>query len=672
LNGVKYGSPEDAMKVATGIVTLFQLAVFLSPRAAGYVRREGNTYTLGNEYISRRVSLSRGFLQTESVTNFLTGTVLALDSREFLILMGNGRVLSNVDFSLRGVEPENGDEAGYGLTALLRSEFDSLDVTVHYRVSPDKPVMWKWLVIEAYGGKSRIVRHLEVEDFELDGAKAAHQGFGQPVFLDDMFLGLEFPAGYNRCRDGRVDLTHYPGCRLDRPLTSKKVVWGAAGKGKVRRAFLDYVSTFAARPPSGHFLALSGRWAPAGRPDTAVAGGPEISLEKTAIESLESWKSGPAAAGRLLPDSYVLRFGWFNPRSWWEPSPANFPSGLSALASRLRREGLGLGLWFSLGGWGISVDWTRTRDYVPADDRFLCIADPRWNRTVRGRLRELIRDYGVNFFEFDCNNLGGDYSEHVCRRSEHGHLPGKEYAVEAGVDSTESVLRRLKSLEPAPFLALTGGTWLSPWWLKYADAVWLGGGEPGFSAVPSLSRRNSFMTYVDSYLYQDLVLKGYGFPLWGIVNRGIVKAARDLDFPGETIGDWLDNCVMAVGRGARLLEIYLTPGLLDQPELRLLQEVIGWGKRNSKTLLSPDSRMFGSNPATGEPYGFGHFADDRGLIFLRNPAPESREIKFCWKDDLGFQPGEGNYLFRQLYPFEKVLSYGGPLPVCVPLNLLPG
>ena len=47
---------------------------------------------------------------------------------------------------------------------------------------------------------------------------ASHQGFGFPVFMDDTFWGLEYPAGYSHYENGLMTLRHFPG-RTESPIS---------------------------------------------------------------------------------------------------------------------------------------------------------------------------------------------------------------------------------------------------------------------------------------------------------------------------------------------------------------------------------------------------------------------------------------------------------------------
>jgi len=57
------------------------------------------------------------------------------------------------------------------------------------------------------------------------------------------------------------------------------------------------------------------------------------------------------------------------------------------------------------------------------------------------------------------------------------------------------LIGRLREQEPNLFINLTTGTLPSPFWLRYADSIWRGGGDHDFDGVGSW--RQKWITYRD-------------------------------------------------------------------------------------------------------------------------------------------------------------------------------
>jgi hypothetical protein len=541
----------------------------------------------------------------------------------------------------------------------LSSGFDSLEVEVHYLAPDDEPLIRKWIVIRSLKAIAQTVKRLEVERFRVDGAKPAGTGYGLPVFLEDTFLGLEFPAGLNEYRDGRVSLAHFPGKNLAEPLRSRTAVWGVSPRGKVLESFRRYIVRSESAEGGGRSFrfALSGREPGEGAAVAPIAPDSILSIAER--------------VGEL--DSFLAPPGWFNPRSWWEPDPGIFPGGFQSLTQKLGDAGVGLGLVLSPSGRGLDAAWAVSEGLLPSAAGSFCLGDSGWYKQVVGRLMDLRDSFNVNLLEFDHNNLLNAPGAVVCNSAGHGHATGATYAVEAGIDSLVSIIAALKRADSPPELIMGRGVVQSPWWLTSADYLRIGGGDVGFSAVPSLSDRSRAITYHDSFFYQSLVLQNSGIPLSGYVTPGIVKYDEEVR-PGssaESIVDWTNNLVMTVGRGCGMVEMLVDSGKLNRREQEMLGRVLAWARGRQELLLAANSRMFGSNPAVGDPYGYAHLEGDRGLIFIRNPSVEAKSIRIDLFRELGFRQGGGGYLLRTIYPVNRVLVQGEPPKVPFNLNLIP-
>ena len=74
--------------------------------------------------------------------------------------------------------------------------------------------------------------------------------------------------------------------------------------------------------------------------------------------------------------------------------------------------------------------------------------------------------------------------------------------MESVIDKCQAVRKK----NPNIFLNITSGTWLSPWWVQYANTIWMQGADYGFSDVPSISQRDAAITYKGT-LFCMMILK---------------------------------------------------------------------------------------------------------------------------------------------------------------------
>ena len=104
------------------------------------------------------------------------------------------------------------------------------------RLAPDDFYIRKWLEIRSTNGFVLLLDRISVEKLSLAGVRTEHGGFGQPVYADNLFLGLEYPAGYDGCSYYSGEMTG------PRPLRTESAVMGVAHQGMTRAAFMDYIS----------------------------------------------------------------------------------------------------------------------------------------------------------------------------------------------------------------------------------------------------------------------------------------------------------------------------------------------------------------------------------------------------------------------------------------------
>jgi hypothetical protein len=206
---------------------------------------------------------------------------------------------------------------------------------------------------------------------------------------------------------------------------------------------------------------------------------------------------------------------------------------------------------------------------------------------------------------------------------------------------------------PDVFLNITSGTWLSPWWLKYANTIWMQGSDYGYANVPSISQRDRAMTYRDTVLYDDLVEKKFWFPIANLMTHGIIKGhLQKLGGEAEPLDKFTDNALLYFARGISMGELYISPDLLSDGEWDALAMSIHWAKDRFSVLDSTE--MVGGNPEGRNPYGYVHFEGKRGIIAARNPFMEPKILKVDLSPAMGFDPSAKRLVFDKVYPIRYV------------------
>jgi hypothetical protein len=345
-------------------------------------------------------------------------------------------------------------------------------------------------------------------------------------------------------------------------------------------------------------------------------------------------------------DSLVIDDGWQNRKSIWEFDPAGFPRGFDELRDALQGTATEIGLWHPLTpiNGNLDTDWAAANGYeVSPDRRFFCLSGPRYGAELTSGLLDKVGRYDINYLKHDFNYF-------ACAGEGHGHLPDPIYGREANVDAELRVYRGLAAQDPDIYINPSSGMWLSPWWLTHVDTVWMQHcADFGYEkSVPALEPRDWAMTYRDSRLYRNLRVDRVQFPLSAIMTIGVIDGKLNrLGGRDEPLGRWVDNVMDNVCRGSMLLELYITPSLLDSRQWDALAQAIRWQERFLPEMAT--GTMIGGDPAKGEVYGYLHAGDEKGVLCLRNPG----------MDQQGFSlrlPATGAWRPVVVYPYCQALA----------------
>jgi hypothetical protein len=219
------------------------------------------------------------------------------------------------------------------------------------------------------------------------------------------------------------------------------------------------------------------------------------------------------------------------------------------------------------------------------------------------------------------------------------------------------MLAKLRAQDPKVFLNITTSIWLSPWWLRYADTVWMGGSDSGYlPSVPALVPRQSAVSYKDSVLYDDFVTRQMQFPISSLMTHGIIKGKYNmLGGNREFIEDFRDEVVHYYSVGNMMYELYISPDLLSAEEMDTLGNVTKWAMANAHPLLDNSTMVLG-DPAKREPYGYVHSSAERSIVTLRNPFVEPRTVRLKIDEENGFRKMEGTRVVEVQYPYRKAAA----------------
>ena len=608
-------------------------------------RAETDTVTLGNTFLKLVFRQERAGVRAVRVVNELSHKSHELSTDDFSVGIEGQPPLRSADFALREVRRE-ALTGGQRLVVALRSGARGVDLDVVYELSDRTPFVRRWLAVSA--AQPLAVRQVDVWSVGLAG-ECSHQGFGEPVFLGDTFWGLEYPSGHNGFvaaptnGQGVVTLTHYPGRTVSGRFVSKTAVLGVAETGRVTQRFREYVETFQVTPKDRNLFVNYNTWWTLMPP-----------TEQNCLELMEEFKQKLFDPYGESFDTFTIDDGWDNNDSLWDIRADAFPNGLRPLLDPLRAMNAKLGLWLSPSSGYSHAPWGVANGYEGnSNDWYLCQSGPKYRRDIQRVVTNLEKQNELAFFKFDgfCPS---------CEAPGHGHLPGP-YAVAANTDAYLELLTAVRQTRRDIFLDPTCGMWLSAWWLKYVDSIWgsVSDDYPDIIA-PGPSVRDSATTTRDA-VFRQRCGEHPGYPPTAIEHLGIIVITPE---------KWEDNAIDVVGRGCRLLTLYLNPKCFQHGnrDWAFLASLLKWARHNAATLSHTE--LLPGDPLRREAYGYAHFRGGRGILLLRNPfiTPQTVTVKLDeavgWSRSaiLASVGGRTAFAAQVVYPrhevIQPVLHYG--------------
>jgi hypothetical protein len=631
--------------------------------AAGpvYVREAGSTVAIGNDYLERTISVADGAVGTVRFLNKISGRTYALSGGEFAVKLIYERV--GYDFGnenprvmtargLRVADRQVAGAAGGGKRLVLHLGPNQAAggrgrggrgarVDLIYELKPDDFFMRQWVSLPKPQQGTQFIDWVSVAKNEWGIPQFSLGGFGQPLFADDLFMGVEYPTAINQANGSEADLGGYVGENIAAEgYTSEAAVFGVAPAGLVHQQFLAYVDRMRVAPVRP--FALYNSW---------------YDLQRLAMNHDNTLGRVPELTNLLKKygihlDSFVLDDGWDDMQNLWAIDPKRFPGGFRDLAGALRGAGSRLGLWFGpIGGYdqrAVRIAAGRREGMeITSDGQNLCIAGKNYSRLLADTMLRYQKDYSVNYFKVDGTPFG-------CNEPDHGHPVGI-YSREAAARVLIGILQRLRAQDPQVFLNITTSIWLSPWWLRYADTVWMGGADSGYlPSVPTLAERQSAVSYKDSVLYHDFVAHQAQFPISSLMTHGIIKGKYNmLGGKKEFLDDWKDEVVHYFSVGNMMYEFYISPDILSPEEIEVLGNTTRWAEANAHPLLDNSTMVLG-DPAGREPYGYVHSSAERSIVMLRNPFVVPRAVRMKVDERQGFRKTDGAQVLEIQYPYRKV------------------
>ena len=621
-----------------------QAVIFPQKKQPGVAKitQKSNSYQLANKV------LKASFINTGGKLYFNGCSELGLqpDTELFKVLLGDGSTVSASGMKLEDVKIVNLGEDPSAATASLRYAGKALEARFTYG---DLSITWRAVLrdgshylrtemdIKATRDQSMkgivAMNYLVAKNSAYTAPEVVGNTRGAILASNHIFAGLETPMGLNSCKD-EGNATHIEGLwRRNTTLKAGKTwnissVVGLVAPNQLRRSFLAYSErerAVAWRPYpvyiSWYELNIDRNNAPA----PSYKG--NMTVEQCA-DVVSHWKTHFYDKYQMAPKAFVWDDGW-DQYGTWTFNP-NFPNGFDEPANEAKQMGTGIGAWLGpVGGYGQSGEYRRA--YWRSKGGMQLSNEDYYNFFIRC-CTNMIDRYDFRFFKFDgisaqASAIGPDEGTR-----------GEENA-----EAIISIERAVRQKRPDIFLNTTVGTWASPFWFHFTDAVWRQEGDYG-EAGDQGTDRERWITYRDRLVYQNFIQRSPVCPINTLMTHGFILSrwgavSKNMDYDG-IVREM--RCAFACGSG--MVELYNDYKLMDEIKdnqgnagalWKDLAECIKWQQEQADVL--PDAHWVGGNPWDGKKanvYGWAAWNGKKSVLTLRNPSTSAQSFTTTLREAL--------------------------------------
>lgn len=616
-----------------------QSVIFPQEKQAGNASlvAERGVYTLQNDLLKAHFVAKNNHL-------FFNGCEqlgLLPGSELFSILLADGREVPASSMNLKSVEELNltpAEGAAKGSLKLngkaIEAHFTFEDLSIVWRavlrdgshylrtemdINANKDVAMRGIIAMKYSFNNKFNKQLPHVVGNTRGAVIAN---------DKIFAGLETPMGINTVASApTVETSVLQGLWSRQTTLQAGKTWnvgavvGLIAKDQARRSFLAYSERERAVPWRATPVYIS--WYELNIDRNNSEDYSENMTINQCVDVIKHWNKDFFKKYKKNVKTFVFDDGWDQYGLW--TFNKNFPNGFKEIDKEAQKMGSGIGAWLGpVGGYGQSG--TYRRNYWK-DKGGMQLSNPAYYKTFLDACTNMINSYDFRFFKFDgisaqASAIGPD-------------------AGARGDENAEAIInieREVRKIKPDIFLNTTVGTWASPFWFQFTDAVWRQVAD--YNVIGNQgSDRERWITYRDHLVYQNFVQNSPLCPINTLMTHGFILSkwgavSKDMDYEG--IVREL-RCAFACGSG--MVELYNDYELMNKINKgalwKDLAECIDWQEANADVL--PDIHWVGGHPWDGKKaniYGWAAWNGKKAVFTLRNPAAYEQTIKLTLRKAL--------------------------------------
>lgn len=576
--------------------------------------------------------LKREFKNTDG--NFYASQILNNYSGMSFIPDGNGsefviRFVNGDEFTSKGLFVEN---AGYVDDKLVFDfkEYMGVKVTLKYWIHKDGNTVCKQVLLNQSSnepidyvdlesmGIINSKTHFSVDVVEGGEIPAFHSMLGQPVYVDSLFFGCEFPATENRIIHGNATVRYYIGSTVGQNYACPVTVMGAGPDNTlsgVRNAFYEYID-FISVPAPLRFQYNS--WYDYMK---------DITEDNIMVSFAEVYKQLKAHNAPEL-DAFVVDDGWPDTKAGFWCFNKKFPNKLTKVTALCKDMNSHFGLWLGPRGGYTRPDKIAKRmqragnGYLNKEAKDICVASTKYVEKLSEFLVETTKEFDIDYWKLD------GFCLKPCLNEKHDHAVGGYEDMYFVTDMWQKWIKlydKLRSVNPNLWINMTCYVNVSPWWLQWVNSLWVqNSGDIGFAEnLENQAQVDREITYRDARYYDCLCKRALQIPLKNLYNHEpIYGNTAHVDYTDEEFKKYIYWCTV---RGQALNELHLSVNMMNESKWNSLSDAMNWQKNNFDILKN--ATFIGGNPEENNVYGYISWSNDgEGVIALRNPSDEERSL----------------------------------------------
>lgn len=621
-----------------------QAVIFPQKKQPGVAKitQKSNSYQLANKV------LKASFINTGGKLYFNGCSELGLQpsTELFKVLLGDGKTITASEMKLEDVKMVTLAENPSAATASLRYAGKALEARFTYE---ELSIVWRAVL---RNGSHYLRTEMDIQaakDLPMKGIVAMNymvaknSAYTAPEVVGNtrgailasnhIFAGLETPMGLNSSKD-EGNATHIEGLwRRNTTLKAGKTwnissVVGLVALNQLRRSFLAYSERERAVAWRPYPVYISWYELNIDRNNAQAPSYKGNMTVEQCADVVSHWKTHFYDKYQMAPKAFVWDDGW-DQYGTWTFNP-NFPNGFDEPANEAKKMGTGIGAWLGpVGGYGQSGEYRRA--YWRSKGGMQLSNEDYYNFFIRC-CTNMIDRYDFRFFKFDgisaqASAIGPDEGTR-----------GEENA-----EAIISIERAVRQKRPDIFLNTTVGTWASPFWFHFTDAVWRQEGDYG-EAGDQGTDRERWITYRDRLVYQNFIQRSPVCPINTLMTHGFILSrwgavSKNMDYDG-IVREM--RCAFACGSG--MVELYNDYKLMDEIKdnqgnagalWKDLAECIKWQQEQADVL--PDAHWVGGNPWDGKKanvYGWAAWNGKKSVLTLRNPSTSAQTFTTTLREAL--------------------------------------